>query len=320
MIGLRPCAAAAGVALMLIALTALPGCATPFKVSTLMGTFETEGRPPLPSAIEQAHTRNGIQRVDNTRLEEGIQDFISCKIKRRFEDESTAICCYEYGKPMKLCVTELEGVGKRAESTGASVDGPAPFGIEKRFTMPMAGSGALSVAETPVENPAETPVETSPNDPLPLPDPELSGAAKLALESIKREEGFRDTQYEGIGGEPHIGYGETDLTKLDGACRYPDSSRLKVSEEEAECMAATRLPTDESDAANAFGSAWTGMTTARRAVMIELVYWRGRGGLLALRDMRRAVRDGRWQDAASELVVAGLPSPLRAARLAARIL
>lgn len=125
--------------------------------------------------------------------------------------------------------------------------------------------------------------------------PDLAAFKRL----LRGDEGWSD------GGDGHVGYGH----------------RLPLGKEDAEALLDVAARRAWADAEAVLGAeAWAALTRARKTVLASMAYQMGRAGLSGFADMLAAAREGRWEDAAAEMLDsewAKSQAPARAERLAA---
>lgn len=125
-------------------------------------------------------------------------------------------------------------------------------------------------------------------------------AESIALVMLKRHEGYRQKPYQCTAGKWTIGYG----TNLEAA-GYTDQEIRKLdvigwSQSEAE----TKLIWDIRTVVSALEKLplWAGLDDARRAVLIDMAYNLGIGGLLKFKKLLAAVEQRDWQAAVFEML------------------
>lgn len=125
-------------------------------------------------------------------------------------------------------------------------------------------------------------------------------AESIALTMLKRHEGYRQKPYQCTAGKWTIGYG----TNLEAA-GYSDQEIRKLdvigwSQSEAE----TKLIWDIRTIVAALEKLplWAGLDDARRAVLIDMAYNLGVGGLLKFKRLLAAVEQRDWSGAVFEML------------------
>ncbi len=106
------------------------------------------------------------------------------------------------------------------------------------------------------------------------------------IESVKAHEGFESRVYRDIRDIPTIGYGtRIDEIELDERT----AGRWLVSELQEKIERLEHV------------AGWERMAPARQAVVLEMAYWMGVGGVLRFRRMWVAIRADDWKSAAVEM-------------------
>lgn len=119
------------------------------------------------------------------------------------------------------------------------------------------------------------------------------------LKSLKDEEGFRAFLYDDatglpikrgslVRGNPTIGYGW-------------NVSRSPMSESEASMVLGNRIVLAAKDAASLVPN-WVTLNDARQDVLIDMAFNLGRNGLFSFKNMLHAINEGRYEDAADEMM------------------
>ena len=119
------------------------------------------------------------------------------------------------------------------------------------------------------------------------------------LKSLKDEEGFRAFLYDDatglpikrgsiVKGNPTIGYGWNVTTS-------------PMSESEASMVLGNRIVLAAKDAASLVPN-WVTLNETRQDVLIDMAFNLGRNGLFAFKNMLRAVNEGRYDEAADEMM------------------
>ena len=131
-------------------------------------------------------------------------------------------------------------------------------------------------------------------------------APEIAREKIQDHEGFSGEVYDLYGYE-HICFGHQML---------PDESREPRSRDECVAILDDDLALAEMAAVEFADGAWSEMSAARQAVVIELGYVLGWSGLFGFENLRLAIQRDDWSAAAVELVRSKLPVQVAPDRLA----
>jgi len=130
----------------------------------------------------------------------------------------------------------------------------------------------------------------------------------LSTNVLTRDEGFRKSAY-----TDHLGYWTIGIGRLIDARKGGGISR-----DEAEYLLANDIARvcDQLDGHLPW---WKAMTTPRRVVLISMVFQLGLHGVLNFRNTLKAMKEGRYEDAAMGMLASRWASqtPLRVARLAA---
>ena len=107
------------------------------------------------------------------------------------------------------------------------------------------------------------------------------------VESIKKHEGFRSRAYDDGRGNLTIGFG----TRID---------ELEIGEGAGAGWIVRELEEKEDRLIGVIG--YADLDPARQAVLLEMAYWMGVGGVLRFRRMWAAIRSGRFELAAVEML------------------
>lgn len=121
---------------------------------------------------------------------------------------------------------------------------------------------------------------------------------EIARAQIAEDEGFRDKVYPCTEGFPTVGYGHR-LSEWHARV-HPVGTRLPVPV--LKKWFDMDLETADKDARAFAGSAWEGMSDARRAVLVNMAFNIGGARLAKFTRFRAAVVKGHWPKAAREML------------------